>query len=137
MTIPIDDEALKTENPKLYAVARTCGTEVPFSSSYVHPGQDGVFHCAVCDSPLFSSTTQFDSGSGWPSFTDPALAAAVTLHPDASHGLERTEVRCATCDAHLGHLFSDGPKRTDGTRQDRYCINGISLNLSTEGEPGV
>lgn len=123
------DETLKQQNPKLYHVARTCGTEAPFSSPYVHPGHDGMFHCAVCAAPLFSATTQFDSGSGWPSFTDPVFKDAVILHEDTSHGMSRTEVRCATCDAHLGHVFPDGPKIDNIHRSDRYCINGISLTL--------
>lgn len=126
------DEELKQSDPELYHVARTCGTEPPFSSTYVHPGQDGMFHCAVCDAPLFSSSTQFDSGSGWPSFTDPTIAHAVTLHEDTRHGMQRTEVRCAKCDAHLGHVFPDGPTRADGSHAPRYCINGISLALKKE-----
>lgn len=134
MNTPIDDEALRKENPKLYAVARTCGTEPPFSSEFVHPGHDGMFHCALCGAPLFASTTQFDSGSGWPSFTDPAFANAVTLHEDRGHGMARTEVRCATCDAHLGHVFPDGPRIDAKQQHNRYCINGISLTLKPDHE---
>ncbi len=227
-TIMKTDDELKQNKPKLYAVARTCGTEAPFSSEYVHPGKDGMFHCAICDAPLFSSDTQFDSGSGWPSFTqpvklspayvyvlrmsngqlytgsttnltrrikhhkegkvfttkkylpislihyetydtesearerernlkhhgsafaklkneikdnneislagftDPAFKDAVTLVEDNSHGMHRTEVRCAKCDAHLGHVFPDGPKREDGKNSNRFCINGVSLDLKAK-----
>jgi peptide-methionine (R)-S-oxide reductase len=123
------DHKLKDENPELYRVARTCGTEAPFSSAYVHPGHDGMFHCAVCSAPLFSSETQFDSGSGCPSFTDPVVADAVTLYEDTSHGMRRTEVRCKNCDAHLGHVFPDGPKKDGIHYSNRFCINGVSLDL--------
>lgn len=123
------DDELKKNHPDLYAVARNSGTEAPFSSEYIHPGHDGMFHCSVCDAPLFSTDSQFDSGSGWPAFTDPVFKEAVTLHEDKTHGMNRTEVHCAKCDAHLGHVFHDGPKIANGHRHDRYCINGISLNL--------
>jgi peptide-methionine (R)-S-oxide reductase len=95
--------------------------------------QDGTFHCAICGAQLFASDTKFDSGSGWPSFTDPIEKNAVTLHEDRTLGMRRIEVRCANCDAHLGHVFPDGPLRPDGAgRCDRYCINGISLELKPE-----
>lgn len=132
-----DDTFLKNENPELYKVAREGGTEAPHSSELLRVTHDGVFHCAVCGALLFSSDTKFDSGSGWPSFTDPVNKEAVTLTEDTSHGMRRTEVRCASCDAHLGHVFPDGPKRSEEgnrcfDRHDRYCINGISLEMKNE-----
>lgn len=131
------DAELKQENPELYRIAREGGTERPGSSELLSVDAEGVFRCAVCDAPLFASTTKFDSGSGWPSFTDPVNAQAVLLTEDESHGIRRTEVRCATCKAHLGHVFPDGPaivareRRGPASpdRHDRYCINGISLRI--------
>lgn len=122
------DDLLRKENPELYRVAREGGTEAPFTGEHVHTKEDGMYHCAVCGAPLFSSETKFDSGTGWPSFTDPALKGAVTLIEDTSLGMRRTEVRCATCDAHLGHVFPDGPIQ-DGKTCNRFCINSISLDL--------
>ncbi|MEM9336867.1 MAG: peptide-methionine (R)-S-oxide reductase MsrB [Patescibacteria group bacterium] len=123
------DKQLKQENPELFRVAREGGTEAPFVGEYVNTKDDGMYHCAVCDAPLFSSETKFDSKSGWPSFTDPAHEGAVTLHEDTSHGMRRVEVRCANCDAHLGHVFPDGPKKATGGVCDRFCINSVSLEL--------
>ncbi len=122
------DEELQQDNPELYKVARENTTERAFSGKYVSEKADGMYHCAICGYPLFSSNTKFDSGTGWPSFTDPAVKEAVTLHHDDVHGMRRTEVRCAKCDAHLGHVFPDGPKK-DGKICDRYCINSVSLEL--------
>lgn len=127
----MNDDVLKQENPELYRVARKGGTEPAFTGEYVETKEDGMYHCAVCGAPLFSSTTKFDSGSGWPSFTDPAVANAVKLVSDDSHGMVRTEVRCAHCDAHLGHVFPDGPEK-NGKVCDRYCINSISLDLRND-----
>lgn len=126
-----NDATLKQENPELYKVAREDATEAPFKGKYVDEKSDGMYHCAVCDSALFPSTTKFDSKSGWPSFTDPVVADAVILRDDSTHGMRRTEVRCRVCDAHLGHLFPDGPVK-DGKTCDRYCINSVSLNLKPE-----
>ncbi len=128
------DEELKRDNPELYQVARESGTEHRFVGKYVNTHDDGVYHCAVCDAPLFSSEAKFDSKSGWPSFTDPILQNAVTLHTDNSHGMVRTEVKCKNCDAHLGHVFPDGPKNDEGKDCDRYCINSISLDLKKSKE---
>lgn len=122
------DEQLKQENPELYKVAREGGTEAPFKGKYVDEKKDGMYHCAVCDAPLFASDTKFDSKSGWPSFTDPAVADAVTLHEDTSLGMSRTEALCKKCGAHLGHIFPDGPEK-NGKLCDRYCINSVSLEL--------
>ena len=123
------DAELRRDNPELYNIARENGTEPRFSSEYLHTKDDGMYHCAVCNAPLFASDAKFDSKSGWPSFTDPATAEAVKLVEDNSFFMRRTEVRCATCDAHLGHVFPDGPKKEDGKVCDRYCINGVSLDL--------
>jgi len=125
------DKELKQTNPGLYKVARENGTEARFSGKYVDEKSDGMYHCAVCDASLFSSETKFDSKSGWPSFTDSTNKEAVTLHSDDRYGMRRTEVRCKKCDAHLGHVFPDGPKH-NGKPSDRYCINSISLNLKKE-----
>lgn len=127
----MDDATLKDTNPELYHVARERGTEPPFLGKYVHTTDAGVYVCALCHALLFSSDHKFDSGSGWPSFTDPAFIGAVTLHEDVSNNLNRTEVRCATCDAHLGHLFSDGPIQA-GKTCSRFCINSISLDLKKD-----
>ena len=122
------DEELKKENPELYRVAREKGTEMPFAGKYVHPGESGTYNCAVCGAPLFPSGTQFDSGSGWPSFYD-AIPGAIETHEDPSLGMSRTEVTCANCGAHLGHLFDDAPQTPTGAR---YCINGICLDLKKD-----
>ncbi len=127
------DKQLREENPELYKVAREGGTEVAGSSDLLHTDKEGVFRCAVCNAALFSGDAKFDSGTGWPSFTDPMSKDAVKLINDDSHGMRRTEVQCASCEAHLGHVFPDGPERTGGGekdfgRHDRYCINGICLD---------
>ena len=132
MNIKSDDE-LKQENPELYKVAREGGTEPAFAGKYVDEKSDGMYHCAVCDAPLFASDTKFDSKSGWPSFTDPVNRESVTLVEDNSHLMRRTEVKCAKCDAHLGHVFPDGPRihtpEGDSKICDRFCINSVSLEL--------
>lgn len=110
-------------------VLREGGTEAPFSGEYVDLKEDGVFHCKACGAPLFSSKTKFDSGSGWPSFTEVMNDDSVKLIPDDSHGMHRTEVRCASCDSHLGHVFDDGPVDKGGKR---YCINSVALDFKEE-----
>ena len=112
--------------PEQYRVLREKGTERPFTGEYVHTKDDGIYRCAACGSELFSSDTKFDSGTGWPSFTDPAVAANVELHEDNSLFMRRTEVTCAHCGGHLGHVFDDGPNGCD-----RYCINSCALDLDT------
>jgi peptide-methionine (R)-S-oxide reductase len=112
--------------PEQYAVLRRQVTEAPFTGKYALTKDEGMFKCAGCGAELFSSDTKFESGSGWPSFTEPAVAEAVELREDRSHGMARTEVTCARCGGHLGHLFDDGPRDAGGMR---YCINSCALDL--------
>lgn len=111
--------------PEQYEVLREKGTEAPFTGEYVHEKADGTYACAACGNPLFDSSAKFDSGTGWPSF-DQAIPGAVETHSDTSHGMQRTEITCARCGSHLGHLFDDGPRETTG---QRYCINSVCLDL--------
>ena len=116
-------------SPDQYAVLRRQATEPPFSGKYVDSKEPGVYRCAGCGAELFRSGDKFDSGSGWPSFTDPALQDAVDLRRDLSHGMDRVEVVCARCGGHLGHVFDDGPADRGGMR---YCINSCALELEPE-----
>jgi peptide-methionine (R)-S-oxide reductase len=116
-------------SPVEYEVLRGKGTERPFTGEYVDCHDDGMYHCVACGAPLFSSDAKFNSGTGWPSFTEPAVAEAVELHTDRSHGMVRTEVTCRACGSHLGHVFEDGP---DPTGQ-RFCINSVCLRLDRDG----
>ena len=113
-----------------FAVLREAATERPWTGELLDEKREGVFRCRGCGAQLFASGTKFDSHCGWPSFYD-AEPGAVTMIEDLSHGMVRTEVRCATCDSHLGHIFPDAPQTPTG---DRYCINSVSLTFETEGE---
>jgi len=116
----------KELSPELLHVAREGGTEAPFSGEYVDSHEKGMFNCAVCGAELFSSDTKFDSGTGWPSFTEPANLKNIELKEDTSGDMMRTEVLCKTCGAHLGHVFNDGPINSGGKR---YCINSVALKF--------
>lgn len=113
-------------SPEQFHVLREAGTEHAFSGSLNFNKESGRYDCAGCGSALFMSDRKYDSGSGWPSFTAPVSPNAVTEHRDASHGRERVEIRCATCDGHLGHVFPDGPAEETGLR---YCMNSVSLDF--------
>ncbi len=119
-----DEEFKEKLTPEQYAVMREKGTEAAFSGKLLHEKRDGLYRCAACGNALFSSDTKFDSGTGWPSF-DEALPGSTKLLPDDSHGMRRTEVVCAQCNSHLGHLFDDGPTPTG----KRYCLNSVCLDL--------
>jgi peptide-methionine (R)-S-oxide reductase len=120
------DEFKEKLTPEEYRVLREAGTEAPFTGKYVDHHEDGMYRCRACGAALFSSDKKFDSGSGWPSFTDPAVAEHVGTRADDSHGMHRTEVYCKNCGSHLGHVFDDGPRDQGGKR---YCINSVCLEF--------
>lgn len=125
-----EEEWKKKLTSEQYEILRGKGTEVPFTGKYLNEKRKGKYNCAACGNPLFSSDTKFDSGTGWPSF-DRALPGAVKHIPDHSMGMERTEVVCARCGSHLGHVFDDGPTDTE----KRFCLNSVCLDL--EADSGV
>ncbi|MDP3741518.1 MAG: peptide-methionine (R)-S-oxide reductase MsrB [bacterium] len=121
-----EEDFKKKLTPEQYKVLREKGTEAPFTGEYVDFKGKGMFNCAACGVPLFSSDTKFDSGTGWPSFSDIATKGNVILKDDDSQGMHRIEVECARCGSHLGHVFDDGPSDKGGKR---YCINSCALNF--------
>ena len=123
-----DEEWRQELTPEQYQIARQAGTERPFTGKYHDSKDPGTFHCVCCDTPLFKSDEKFDSGTGWPSFWQPVTEDAVETKVDRAHGMVRNEVVCARCDAHLGHVFPDGPPPTGL----RYCMNSASLDLKAE-----
>lgn len=129
-TKPTEEELRERLTPEQFAVTQQAGTERAFTGEYWDCHDDGTYRCVVCDEELFASGTKFESGSGWPSFYEAMDEEKVIRKTDTSHGMVRTEALCATCGAHLGHVFPDGPNPTG----DRFCMNSASLRLDTAGE---
>ena len=123
-----EEEWCRLLTPDQYEILRNKGTERAFTGAYATTKEPGVYRCAGCGSELFSSDTKFESGTGWPSFWAPIAHGAVDMHADDSHGMRRTEVTCARCGGHLGHVFDDGPDPTG----ERYCMNSIALELDLD-----
>ena len=123
----IDNDSIKSHLSS-FQQAVMCGgaTEAPFTGAYLYNKDEGIYHCAACNYPLFDSNTKYDSGSGWPSFYDQIAEGSVTTKADNSHGMKRTEILCGQCGGHLGHIFNDGPRNKTG---QRYCVNSVSLSF--------
>jgi peptide-methionine (R)-S-oxide reductase len=138
--VAVEYEVAKSEDewkavlpPDRYAVLRKAGTEPAWSGELLHVDGDGVFHCAACNAELFDTDAKFESGSGWPSFDRATSAGTIVEHTDRSFGMARTEILCARCGSHLGHVFPDGPTETG----QRYCVNSLSLTYEqNKGDPG-
>ena len=129
MDQPTTEEEWRAKlSPQQYEVLRCSATEPPFTGEYVHTKDEGIYRCGACGTELFGSDAKFDSGTGWPSFTSPAIAENVKTEDDYAHGMHRIEVMCAHCGGHLGHVFPDGPHPTGV----RYCINSVALKLEEE-----
>nr|WP_076587225.1 peptide-methionine (R)-S-oxide reductase MsrB [Vibrio ostreicida] len=127
-----DEYWRETLSEEEYRVCRRQGTEAPFSGTLLHNKDAGIYTCTCCHSPLFLSNNKYDSGCGWPSFDAPINDEAIRYLEDLSHGMVRTEIRCAACDSHLGHVFNDGPNTTG----ERFCINSVSLIFNNSSESG-
>ena len=130
--VKTDEEWREQLTPEQYEILRRKGTERAGTGKYAYSKDDGMYRCAGCGAALFSSDAKFESGTGWPSFTEPAVAEAVELHEDRKFGMRRTEVTCRACGGHLGHVFPDGP----GPNGLRYCINSASLDLEPAESAG-
>ncbi|CAH0533855.1 Peptide methionine sulfoxide reductase MsrB [Vibrio stylophorae] len=130
MTSKFTDERWPHLTQEAYRVCRLGETEAPYSGVLLHHKEAGVYQCACCFKPLFHADQKYDSGCGWPSFDAPIHDQAIRYLTDHSHGMTRTEIRCAHCDAHLGHVFEDGPETTG----ERYCVNSVSMRFNAEDE---
>lgn len=124
-----EEEWKRELTPEQYAILREKGTEAPGTGEYVDTDEKGMYHCAACGAELFSSETKYHSGSGWPSFWEAVNPEAIEKHPDTSLGMQRTEITCARCGSHLGHIFDDGPSDKTGKR---FCVNSASLKLKKD-----